>query len=287
MPTLAMFCYFVDNFDMSNTRATAAGARAASRVPPSYAEYEGDRQFATTLARGLELLRCFSPAQPLLGNKDLAQQMNLPRPTISRLAYTLVRMGYLVQDGDSGKYRLGSAVVSLGFPLLETFPIRQRARAGMMELAQRVRGTVAIAIRDRLDMVCIEVTRAGARGGHPIDIGRTYSMCGTAVGRAYLAACNAVERQALLNQLQVKAPQQWSQHKARLLQNLAAYPATGCCVSVGEIYPDVQAVAVPLGRVDRGELAAINVSFQRRALDERWLVEEVAPQLTALARQLV
>lgn len=276
------FRYFLENFDMSNAIVDAG----PSRAPWTYADYEGDRQFATTLARGLELLRCFSPQQPLLSNKDLAQRMRLPRATISRLAYTLMCMGYLAQDTDSGKYRLGSAVLSLGFPLLETFPVRQRARAGMLELAQEVGGTVAIAIRDRLDMVCIEVTRASARAGHPIDIGRTYPMCGTAVGRAYLAACSAQERQAVLNQIQVKAPEHWEQHKERLAHALATYPNTGCCVSVGEVYPDVQAVAVPLGRLDRGELAAINVSFQRRSLNERWLLDVVAPKLIALARQL-
>ena len=264
----------------------AAARSPVSRAPQTYPEHEGDRQFATTLARGLELLRCFSPTQPVLGNKDLAQRLNLPRPTVSRLVYTLMCMGYLAQDQDSGKYRLGSAVVSLGFPLLETFPVRQRARPGMLELAQQVRGTVAIAIRDRLDMVCIEVTRGGDRSGHPIDIGRTYSMCGTAVGRAYLAACSPQERQAILNQIQVKAPEEWAQHKDRLLHALAEYARWGCCTSVGEVYPDVQAVAVPLGRVDRGELAAINASFQRRTLNERWLLEEVGPKLIGLARRL-
>ncbi|RYY97171.1 MAG: IclR family transcriptional regulator, partial [Comamonadaceae bacterium] len=171
--------------------------------------------------------------------------------------------------------------------LLETFSVRQRARPGMLELAQQVRGTVAIAIRDRLDMVCIEVIRMGERSGHPIDVGRTYSMCGTAVGRAYLAACSPADRQALLNQIQVKAPEEWARYKDRLLQSLADYPSTGCCVSVGEVYADVQAVAVPLGRIDRGELAAINVSFQRRSLDERWLVDDVAPRLIGLARRLL
>jgi DNA-binding IclR family transcriptional regulator len=263
-----------------------SGATAPSRVPQNYTEYEGDRQFATTLARGLELLRCFTPEHTLLGNKELAQRMALPRPTISRLTYTLIAMGYLAQDAASGKYRLGAAVLSLGFPLLETLPVRQRARGEMLELAQRFRGTVAIAIRDRMDMVCIEVTRSGERAGHPIDIGRTYSMCGTAVGRAYLAACSPTERQALLNQLQVKAPQEWARHKDRLLYNLAQYPSRGCCTSIGEVYPDVQAVAVPLGRLDRGELAAINISFQRRTLNERWLVEEVGQRLSALARRL-
>jgi DNA-binding IclR family transcriptional regulator len=268
---------------MSNREIRSEGP---SRVPASYGEYEGDRQFATTLARGLELLRCFTPEHALLGNKDLAQRMGLPRPTISRLTYTLMAMGYLAQDPGSGKYRLGSAVLSLGFPLLETFPVRQRARAGMLELAQAVRGTVAIAIRDRMDMVCIEVTRAGDRTGHPIDIGRSYSMCGTAVGRAYLAACSAAERQSLLNQIQVKAPQEWARHQAQVMHNLAQYANRGCCTSVGEVYADVQAVAVPLGRLERGEVAAINVSFQRRRLDERWLVDEVAPKLAALARRL-
>ncbi len=212
------------------------GPRPPSRVPQGYSEFESDPQFATTLARGLELLRCFSPAQPILGNKELAQRLVLPRPTVSRLAYTLLRMGYLAQDHDSGKYRLGAAVLTLGFPLLEMFSIRQRARAGMLELAQEVHGTVAIAIRDRMDMVCIEVIRVGGqRSGHPIDVGRTYSMSGTAVGRAYLAGCPTQERHALLNQIQVKAPDEWTRHHEKLLENLAEYPTRGCCVSVGEV----------------------------------------------------
>lgn len=284
--------YIADNFDMSSKHSPSSAAERLpgrpSRVPRQHDEYAGDRQFATTLARGLELLRCFSPERPLLGNKELALQLALPHATISRLTYTLVAMGYLKQDADSGKYRLGAAVVSLGYPLLETFPVRQRARPGMLELAQQLKGSVAIALRDRIDMVCIEVTRSdAARSGHAIDIGRTYSMCGTAVGRAYLAACTPAERQAIFNQIQVKAPQEWARHQDRLLRSLELYPAQGCCTSVGEVLPDVQAVAVPLGRIERGEIAAINVSFQRRSLNERWLVEEVAPKLLALARRLV
>ena len=42
---------------MSNT----ASATSTRRTPEGWSELEGDRQFATTLARGLELLRCFTP----------------------------------------------------------------------------------------------------------------------------------------------------------------------------------------------------------------------------------
>ena len=33
-----------------------------------------DRQFATTLAKGLEILRCFTPVKPVLGNSELAEK---------------------------------------------------------------------------------------------------------------------------------------------------------------------------------------------------------------------
>ncbi|MFN3737616.1 IclR family transcriptional regulator [Hydrogenophaga sp.] len=267
------------------TRQTEPASRTC--VPPTYQDYEGDREFATTLARGLELLRCFTQDDQLLGNRDLTQRLGLPRSTVSRLTYTLVAMGYLSQDAASGKYRLGAALLSLGFPLLATFSVRQRARGAMLALAQRLRGTVAIVIRDRLEMVCVEVARSGTLAVDTMDIGRTYSMCGSAVGRAYLTACAPAERQRLLNQIQVKAPAEWERHQARLQLNLTQYANWGCCVSTGEIYPDIQAVAVPLRRQEHGEHAALSIAFQRRALNERWLIEEVGPQLTALARQLM
>jgi DNA-binding IclR family transcriptional regulator len=260
-----------------------------SKVPAAYAEFEGDRQFATTLARGLELLRCFTPEHPVLGNKEISKRLGLPAATVSRLTYTLLRMGYLAQDEGYGKYRLGSAVLSLGYPLLELFQIRQRARPLMLALAQEVGGTVSIGVRDRLSIVYIEALRGRARAGaaYPVDVGTNHSMAGTAIGRAWLMACPAPQREALLNQLRVKAPDEWARHEASLLRNLAQYPATGCCTSVGDIHPDVQAVAVPLGRIDRGEIAAINCSFQGRALDEGWLRETIAPQLMALVRRVV
>lgn len=257
-----------------------------SRVPVSLADYEGDRQFATTLARGMELLRCFTPERPVLGNKELAELTSLPPATVTRLTYTLTCMGYLAGTGQHGKYQLGSAVLSLGYPLLNQFQIRRQARPLMLELAHAVGGSVSIGIRDRLSIVYIEAIRSRNRRVYPLEIGTSHSLAGTAIGRAYLVACSTAEREALLNQLRVKAPQEWARYGSRLQESLDRYAQYGCCLSVGEVFPDVQAVAVPLGRIDRGEVAAINCSFQGKTLDATWLREKIAPQLQAVARQL-
>jgi DNA-binding IclR family transcriptional regulator len=126
-------------------RKSRARRVRTSRVPPVFSEFAGDKQFATTLARGLEILRCFTPEAPTLGNKDLASKTGLPKPTISRFTYTLSRLGYLRADRISSKYQLGAAVLSIGYPVLATNALRQVARSAMRELADYAGGSVSAA----------------------------------------------------------------------------------------------------------------------------------------------
>jgi len=41
------------------------------------------------------VLRAFQPNDGLLGNQEIAARTNLPKPTVSRLTYTLTKLGYL------------------------------------------------------------------------------------------------------------------------------------------------------------------------------------------------
>src|SRR5258706_805971 len=113
--------------------------------PYSY-EHEGDRQFATTLARGLEVLRCFIPTEPMLGNKEISVRTGLPKPTVSRLTYTLTKLGYLRHNMRLGKYQLGSAVLSIGYPLLASENGREVARPLMKEIAQHFNGSLPLGL---------------------------------------------------------------------------------------------------------------------------------------------
>jgi DNA-binding IclR family transcriptional regulator len=54
-----------------------------------------DRSFVVALSRGLDVLRAFHPSDGLLGNQEIAARTNLPKPTVSRLTYTLTKLGYL------------------------------------------------------------------------------------------------------------------------------------------------------------------------------------------------
>src|SRR5260370_9164793 len=79
-------------------------------------EHEGDRQFATTLARGLEVLRCFTPLEPLLGNKEISVRTGLPKPTVPPLTSTLTKLGYRRHNMRLRKHHLGSPGPSVPHP---------------------------------------------------------------------------------------------------------------------------------------------------------------------------
>ena len=74
---------------------TATMTRAPIPGLARIADATGDRQFAIALARGLEVLRAFGPADRSLTNRELCDRTGLPKATVSRMTHTLTLLGYL------------------------------------------------------------------------------------------------------------------------------------------------------------------------------------------------
>ena len=248
---------------------------------------ERDTQFASTLAKGLDILRCFTPDEPVLSNKQLSVKTGLAKPTISRFTYTLVKLGYLQVCRDSNRYRLGSAVISLGYPLLACLSLRQIARGPMNDLAAELGCSVSMGIRDRLNIVYVETSRGRSLLSPQFsDVGRTTPMVGSSIGGAYLSACSAAEREAIINEFKVKQPDVWERHGEAVARHLQEYKEFGFCTnSEGRHGPDVVAVGVPLRRSVDGELTVFNCVLTDPT-HEMDLVTEVGPRLRAAVHSL-
>ena len=180
------------------TRTTAKPAVHTIPLPGLVSPHDltQDRQFSMNLARGLEVLRAFTPASPVLGNREIADRTGLPKPTVSRLTYTLTLLGYRSRDGQLQKYRLGPGVLSLGHPLLASMAVRQAAKPLMESLARSTGCTVNMGVRDRDQVVYIDSVRADSTNQHLPDIGSTRPLLSSAIGRALILACPAAEQRA-------------------------------------------------------------------------------------------
>ena len=158
---------------------------------------DDDRHFVTALARGLELLRCFSGRREVLGNLDLSNMTGLPKATVTRLTHTLVRLGYLIQVPNSTKYQLHTGVLTLGYEMLANLSIRAIAHPLMEELAEYTESAIAMASRDRLNMVYLDVVPGKSHVTMRRHIGSQLPIHLTAIGKACLAVMPDYERDFL------------------------------------------------------------------------------------------
>jgi DNA-binding IclR family transcriptional regulator len=130
-----------------------------------------DRSFVVALSRGLDVLRAFHPNDGLLGNQELAARTNLPKPTISRLTYTLTKLGYLTPVPRFEKYQLAPSAMALGYAALANLGVRHLSEPYREELMRETGGAVAVGGRDRHSMIYFGQSRNGLTLGVQLDVG--------------------------------------------------------------------------------------------------------------------
>lgn len=237
-------------------------------------------EFIEALARGLDVLRCFGPGAGTLGNQDLAGLTGLPKPTISRITYTLTELGYLRYHPESGKYSPGLAVLALGFGVLTGLEIRALARASMQELAQDTGGAIALGTFDTDAMVYVEAIHGSSELYLRLPVGYRAGL-DSAMGRAYLASLTAAQRAETLSHLGAAAPDE-----DVVQQAVADFAATGCCFALGTWRPDIHAVAAPFESATGEGRFVVSCGGPASLLPPDTLRERVAPALRRVARQL-
>ncbi|MEL7559294.1 MULTISPECIES: IclR family transcriptional regulator [Stutzerimonas stutzeri subgroup] len=247
-------------------------------------EEEKDRQFVTALARGLELLRCFSPRESVLSNQELARKANLPRPTVSRLTHTLTRLGYLKQL-PQGKYQLDVGVMSFGYGMLSNLSIRAVAHPLMEQLANHANAAVAMAARDRLQMVYLDVVHGQGNLTMRRQVGTHLPLHLSAAGRACLAGLPENECDFLLDRIRTRHPEDWPKLRKGLEKAFRDYADYGYCLSIGEWHRDVNAVAVPMTHAQHG-LLAFNCGGPSFQLSREKLEEDIGPRLVHMVSNI-
>ena len=244
-----------------------------------------DRQFVTALARGLEVLRCFKPRDRHLGNQDIAERTGLPKPTVSRLTYTLTRMGYLYHDDKLGKYQLGTGVLSLGFSLLTNMDVLKIARPLMQELADYSHTVVSVGTRDRSSMIYLDGRHStAATVSLRREPGTRVPIATTAMGRALLCGLPEDEREQLLEKIRLKDLVNWPKHKLGIEQALRDYQERGFCLSIGDWRSDVNAVGVPMLPIAGCRLLTFNCAAPSFVLRRHMLEDDIGPRLVNLVR---
>jgi DNA-binding IclR family transcriptional regulator len=240
----------------------------------------------SALERGVAVLRCFTETRRTLTSTELSRLTGVPRPTVTRLASTLVTLGFLQQEPEGDRFMLGPGVVSLARVFLAGLDVRAIARPHMQALAEEAGGSVYLAVQDGLDMVIVEACRPRTTMLAPrLDVGSRAPIANSALGRAYLWALPADERSTLLGSLRLARGSDWAALEPGMKRALDEGDKLGYCISAGEFHREINSVSVPLVGPN-GEVMALNCGTAAFVFTEDHLRQVIAPQLLKMAAAL-
>jgi len=245
-----------------------------------------DPQFVAALSHGLEILRCFTLDRPILTNGALARMTGMPRSSVSRLTHTLVKLGYLEYESDSGAYRPGLGVLALQPAALAGARVLEAIAPHMLELASEVGTRALITIYENFGLTVVHGVCTNPKVGAPNGVGFRYSLPRWAMGRAYLASCCDHEREKILIQLA-----RGDENRSAALRNemdcaVRTYRAQGYCTSLGEGRPGNNSISVPLNLAHLGRRLLLACGGPASQLPERDVHKRVAPRLLRKAGEI-
>lgn len=118
---------------------------------------------------------------------EIAQRLDLPPSTVHGIVRTLLTHRMVVQEHDSGQYRLGPATLTLGNVYLDTLELRSRVTPWAEDLARRSGLAVrtAVSMGERITVVHHEPRPDGSR--QMPEVGIVIPAHASALGKAILA----------------------------------------------------------------------------------------------------
>jgi IclR family KDG regulon transcriptional repressor len=206
------------------------------------------------LERAVHLLTAFDEDHQEMGVTELAKRLGLHKATVHRILRTLVRKGFIQQNGENGKYHLGWQLIPLGTLALQHFDLRRLATDLLQELLKEHQESVDMAIYENGEMYYIEVLESP----QPVKIaarpGRGLPIHCTATGKAFLAFAEPEEVDKILSHKLERFTPQTIIEPDLIRKEFEEIRSKGYATSREEYEPGITAVAAPVfnrkGRVE-------------------------------------
>jgi IclR family KDG regulon transcriptional repressor len=224
-----------------------------------------------SVSRALDIIHLVSLKKSGLGVTEIAKQIDINKSSVYRILSTLVQYGYVEQDGETGRYKLGYKFLEISSKLLESIDLRTEARPYLQELEKETNEVIHLVVYDQGEVVYIEKLEGTETLRMHSKVGKRAPMHCTSVGKAILAN---LPSSVVLDILDRKGLPMHTNYtitdKDTFLQELIKVKQNGYALDLEENEHGISCIAVPifdhLGKVN----AALSISGPTiRMTDER------------------
>ena len=236
----------------------------------------------SSVTSALLVLKVFSQAESELGISSIAQRLGLAKSTVHRLAVTLAGEGFLEQNPQNGRYRLGLSLFSLGALVRQRMDVSNQAHSLLGALRDLTQESIHLAILDETSIVYLyNMESAQAIGTRSYIGSRKPAFC-TSEGRALLAfSAPELVATVLKEELVARTPKTTTNAKALRLM-LDEVRQLGYATDDEESENGMRSVAAPIRDISGRVIAAVGLAGPIQRLTKKEL-RRLVPHVVATA----
>ena len=161
-------------------------------------ESNGEAFVVRALAKGLAMLNLFDAEHRDWTLDEMVTELKLPRMTGYRMARTLQSAGYLVSDAQSGRYRLGPALLASTYLSEGYAELVAIARPYLESLVEDTGESATLAVDVDGVAVCVAMVDSPRPHKREVAVGRVIGDTANAHGKMYAAFMPEADRARLL-----------------------------------------------------------------------------------------
>lgn len=237
----------------------------------------------SSVANSIRLLTSFSGEEDELGITTLAGRLRLAKSTVHRLAATLSAAGFLEQNADTGKYRLGMALFELGALVRRRMDVANEGRPKLRELLEKTGETVQMGIVDHLSVLYVYEMESPRAIRMAAAVGGRAPLHCTAVGKVLLAYQPAEFVNRVLEAgLTAYTPKTITKREA-VLAMLSEVRAREHAVDDEESEGGLRAIAAPVRNHNGAVIAAVGLAAPVQRMNKK-VMQTCVPTVIATAQ---
>ncbi|USK72119.1 IclR family transcriptional regulator [Peribacillus asahii] len=239
-----------------------------------------------SVSRALDIIAILGTKQQGLGVTEIANQMDINKSSVYRILSTLVQYGYVEQNQETDRYKLGYKFLEISSKLLESIDLRTEARPFLKELEEETTEVIHLVVYDQGEVVYIEKLEGNQLLRMHSKVGKRAPMHCTSVGKAILAH---LPIQVVLNILDQKGmpvhTDKTITNQEEFLQELSKVREVGFALDLEENESGITCIAVPIFDHLGNIIAAISISGPTiRMTDER--LEQLSQRMIQVGKQI-
>jgi DNA-binding IclR family transcriptional regulator len=156
------------------------------------------RSTIQSVDRAARILKALGAGAPRLGVSELAERLGLAKTTVHGLLRTLESQDLVEQDAETGKYRLGPAMLQLGNAFLDHHELRARSLLWADALATRVGEAVRVGVLHGRQVLVVHHVFRPDDSVQILEVGASLPWHASALGKAQVAAFPIERRRSML-----------------------------------------------------------------------------------------